>query len=166
MSERVEIGLAPLRSMAGIAAFHDQSALQEVLQREFGARAPAEAGFVESGSVRLCRIGPSRFLVSGAREADLPRRLARLLEGVAAVTDQSDLWSIFAVSGAGVREVLSRVVPVDLHPAKFAVGVLAMTRVGHLDVRLFRMGENCFEITVARSYATDLRHLLQLADHR
>jgi heterotetrameric sarcosine oxidase gamma subunit len=58
------------------------------------------------------------------------------------------------------------VVPVNLHPAKFAVGALALTRAGHLDVRVFRTGEMLFEVAVARSFAEDLRHLLDLAAHR
>jgi sarcosine oxidase subunit gamma len=101
--------------------------------------------------------------VSGDREAGLPARLVRVLEGLAGVTDQSDLWACFVVSGGSVREVLSRVVPVDIRSAQFRVGALASTRAGHLDVLLLRTGEDRFEIAVARSYAQDLRHLLQLA---
>ncbi len=163
MSELVDL---PLRSMAGIGAFRNQLGLHEVLRREFWISAPDAIGFVEAGAIRLSRLGPARYLVSGDRVADLPARLARALDGIAAVTDQSDLWSSFAATGDNVREVLSRVVPVDLHQANFPVGGLALTRAGHLDVRLFHTSDLQFEISVARSYAEDLRHLLQLANHR
>ena len=165
MSELVQIGLLPPQSIAGIGAFRDQSGLHEILRREFWLSAPQGAGFVEVGPNRLVRLGPSRYVVSSDRGAGLAGRLAGLLDGVAAVTDQSDLWAYFAVAGEGVQEVLSRVVPVDLHMASFAVGGLALTRAGHLDVRVFRTGNLRFEIAVARSYADDLRHLLKLANH-
>jgi sarcosine oxidase subunit gamma len=159
----VAIEAAPLRSVAGIGAFGDPSGLLAALQGEFGVAVPAAIGFAEAGAIRLSRLGPSRFLVSGDGAADLPGRLARLLEGVGAVTDQSDLWICFVVSGGLVREVLSRVVPVDIRAAQFPVGGLALTRAGHLDVRLFRTGELQFEIAVGRSYAADLRHLLEVS---
>jgi heterotetrameric sarcosine oxidase gamma subunit len=157
------IALAPLRSVAGIGGFRDQTALHSALQTEFGFSVPDGPACVEAGTVSLCRLGPSRYLVSGDREAGLPGRLARVLEGLAAVTDQSDLWVCFMASGASVRDVMSRVVPVDVRATKFAVGALASTRAGHLDVLLRRTGENAFEISVARSYAEDLRHLLENA---
>ena len=161
----VAIEAAPLRSVAGIGAFGDASGVLAALQGEFGVAVPAASGFVEANTMRLCRLGPSRFLVSGDREADMPGRLVRLLDGVGAVTDQSDLWICFMASGGSVREVLSRVVPVDLRAAQFPVGGLASTRAGHLDVRLFRTGELQFEIAVGRSYAEDLRHFLQVSAH-
>jgi heterotetrameric sarcosine oxidase gamma subunit len=165
MSEQVQIGLLPPQSIAGIGAYRDQSGLHEVLRREFWLSAPEGAGFVEVGPTRLGRLGPSRYVVSGDRGAGLPGRLAGLLDGVAAVTDQSDLWAYFGVAGEGVQEVLSRVVPVNLHPASFPVGALALTRAGHVDARVFRTGILRFEIAVARSYAEDLRHLFKLANH-
>jgi heterotetrameric sarcosine oxidase gamma subunit len=165
MSEPVAIGPVPLRSIAGIGAFRDSSGLLEVLRSEFWMSVPQAAGFVESGAMRLSRLAPRRYLMSADRAANLPGRLSRLLDGVAAVTDQSDLWIYFDVSGAGVQEVLSRVVPVDLRAAAFPVGGLALTRAGHLDVRLFRIETLRFEIAVARSYAEDLGHLLHLANH-
>ena len=162
----VAIEAAPSRSVAGIGAFGDPSAVLAALHGEFGVAVPASIGFAEAGALRLSRLGPSQFLASGNRDADLPGRLARVLDGVGAVTDQSDLWICFVASGGFVREVLGRVVPVDLRPAQFPVGGLALTRAGHLDVRLFRTGEMQFEIAAARSYAEDLRHVLQVSAHR
>jgi heterotetrameric sarcosine oxidase gamma subunit len=156
----ISIALAPSRSVAGIGGYRDQTGLHLALQAEFGVLVPDEPAFVEANAVTLCRLGPSRYLVSGDREAGLPVRLACVLEGLAGVTDQSDLWICFIASGALVRDVLSRVVPVDVRAAKFAVGALASTRAGHLDVLLRRTGQNAFEIAVARSYAEELRHLL------
>jgi heterotetrameric sarcosine oxidase gamma subunit len=159
----VGVALAPLRSIAGIGAFRDQSGLFEALRGEFWMPVPEAIGFVENGQMRLCRLGPSRYVMSGDRQADLPGRLGRVLDGLAAVTDQSDLWKTFVFTGVDVRDVLSRVVPVDLHAAKFAVGGLALTRAGHLDVRLFRTGEMAFEVSVARSFGEDLAYLLSAA---
>jgi sarcosine oxidase subunit gamma len=162
----VAIAQAPLRSVAGIGRFGAASDVHAALQAEFGFSVPEGSAFVEAGAVRLCRLGPSRYLVSGDRAAGLPVLLARVLADVAGVTDQSDLWIWYSVSGDLAREVLGRVVPVDIRATTFAVGALASTRAGHLDVMLLRTGENSFEIATARSYAEDLRHLLDQAAHR
>jgi sarcosine oxidase subunit gamma len=159
----VSISAALPRSIAGIGAFRDQSGLRAALQAEFGISLPDVAGFVQAGPVTFSCIGPARYIATAAREAGLPARLAIVLQDLAAVTDQSDLWEIFGVSGGDVREMLARVVPVDLRPEKFAVGGVVLTRAGHIDVRVWRIGDLNYEIAVARSYAADLLHELNVA---
>ncbi len=157
----VTIGEAPPGSLAGIAAFRDRARLMAALRAAFGVDVPVTSRYVQAGGVALSCLAPGRFLASGARDADLPARLARSLAGLAAVTDQSDMWAVFVVSGASVREVLAKVVPVDLGDDQFRTGDVALTRAGHLDVRLWRMTEHSYEISTTRSFGTDLRHLLR-----
>ena len=67
------------------------------------------------------------------------------------------------VSGAGARDLLARVVPIDLAPSVFQVGGLALTRAGHLGVRVSRTNTDTYEIAVTRSTAADLLHALKVA---
>jgi heterotetrameric sarcosine oxidase gamma subunit len=83
------------------------------------------------------------------------------LADVAALTDQSDLWQYFTLSGPAAAEALTRLVPIDLAPQNFPVGAVSVTRAGHLNVRLWHLGADIFELAVSRSYADDLRHDLE-----
>jgi len=160
MSEPVSIIPVAPRSVAGIGAFRDRERFLAALQSELGIDIPTTPRFVQAGGVTLSCLAPGRYLASADRGADLPARFAKCLAGLAALTDQSDLWEIFSLSGATIRETLARLVPIDLSPAKFRIGDLALTRAGHLDVRLWRVADQSYELAVARSYAADLRAAL------
>ena len=149
------------RSIAGIASFRDQHRMHAALQAELRAALPTKASFVQAGDVTLACLAPARFVATGPADANLPARLANVLDGLAAITDQSDMWAAWRVSGAGVRDWLARVVPVDLAADVFQVGDLALTRAGHLDVRVWRVGPDAYEIAVTRSVAKDLLHALE-----
>jgi sarcosine oxidase subunit gamma len=73
------------------------------------------------------------------------------------------MWAAWRLCGAHARDCLARVVPVDLDPDIFQVGNLALTRAGHLDVRICRIEADAYEITVTRSTAADLLHALSAA---
>jgi sarcosine oxidase subunit gamma len=149
------------RSVAGVAAFRDRAAARQALATIFGVSLPERQGFVRAGAVVLSCLGAGRYLAAGPRGAGLPARLAGELKGVAAVTDQSDQWTAFALSGAGSTALLSSLVPIDLEDASFPVGALALTRAGHLDVRLWRLAEFDYEIAVSRSLAEELKNAVR-----
>jgi len=163
MSDVLSLTEPAPRSIAGIASFRDHAALLAALQSEFGVSPPAGSAFVEASGVCLSTLAPFRYLAMADRSADLPRRLVAALSTHAAITDQSDLWHVFALSGPGVSDALSRVVPIDLASEAFPVGALALTRAGHFNVRLWHIDARTYEIAVPRSYADDLRYDLEKA---
>lgn len=85
------------------------------------------------------------------------------LDGLAAVTDQSDAWAVVMLSGAGAEDVLARLVPVDLRAQVFKVNHVAKTMLGHMSVTITRSGADAFEIMVMRSMARTLVHDLDVA---
>ncbi|MEL6839146.1 MAG: sarcosine oxidase subunit gamma, partial [Pseudomonadota bacterium] len=66
-------------------------------------------------------------------------------------------------SGAGVEDVLARLVPVDLRLATFKTGHTARTMLGHMSVAISRVGAQSFEIMAMRSMAGTLVHELETA---
>jgi sarcosine oxidase subunit gamma len=160
MSDQVTIEQAAPRAIAGIAAFRDRAALRAALQSEYGTPPPTTQAFIQAGPVTLSCLSPTRYLAAAPRDTALPAHLAHTLAGLAAVTDQSDLWAIFTLSGPQGRDRLARLVPIDVAPNIFRIGALALTRAGHVDVRVWRVGEDLYDIAVARSYGADLRHAL------
>jgi heterotetrameric sarcosine oxidase gamma subunit len=85
------------------------------------------------------------------------------LDGLAAVTDQSDAWAVVQIEGQGVEDVLARLVPVDLRGHIFKKSHVAKTMLGHMSVTVTRVSPQGFEIMVMRSMAATLVHDLQVA---
>jgi len=69
------------------------------------------------------------------------------------VTDQSDSRLVLQLSGANVRDVLSKGVPLDLHPGVFKVGDVAVTPVAYMGVQIDRLDEASWQLTAPRSTA-------------
>lgn len=155
----------PPRSIAGIATTRDPAPLHAALLTHFAVTLPTTPSTIQSGPITWSCVSPSRFLAAADRAASLPIRLTQLLKDLAAVTDQSDMWSTYTLSGTATRDALSRIVPIDLYPGSFPIGALACTRAAHLDVRLTRIAHDIYELAVTRSYTADLEHALDSAFH-
>ena len=165
MADRPELAVTPaaLRAIVAIGAFHDRDAVRALLGQAYGVVIPTTPRVVEAGTVAVSCLAPGRYLASGDRASGLPARLTVLLDGIAAVTDQSDLWRTWRITGPTAPDLLARLLPIDLDPAVFRAGDLALTRLGHLDCRVWRLSAEIYELAVARSYADDLVHALRLA---
>jgi sarcosine oxidase subunit gamma len=85
------------------------------------------------------------------------------LEKHAALTDQSDGWTVVQVQGAGGADVLARLTPLDLRPAVFKRGHTARSDLMHMAASITRTGDDTFMIMVFRSMADTLLHDLQRA---
>ena len=85
------------------------------------------------------------------------------LDGVAAVTDQTDAWAVVQIAGARVEDVLARLMPVDLRAVVFKSGHMARSMLGHMSVAITRVGPQAFEIMAMRSMAGTLVHELTVA---
>lgn len=152
--------LVPPRSIVGIGAYRDGDRVASALKAALGVDIPTTPHWVEAGGVIIARLAPARLLASGERDAKLPARLREVLHGLAAITDQSDMWESYELSGPRICDVLAKIVPVDVAPAYFPVGAVALTRAGHLDVRLSHIAEFRYELATTRSYGPDLRHAI------
>lgn len=147
-----EVSFAAITSVAPFAGRHaDVSA---ALEARLGAGLPEVGRSTASGDVRVVWAGRGQFFVLGAALAGI--------EG-AALTDQGDAWACAALMGPGTRDVLARLVPVDLRDAAFPEGAAARTLLGHMPCVLMRSGAERYEVMVFRSMAHTLRHDLKEA---
>lgn len=101
----------------------------------------------------------ARLIWTGRDQAFLIGVTAPVLEG-AALTDQSDGWTVLGLDGAGASDVLARLVPVDLRLQAFSAGAVCRTQLNHMNVVLLRSGSTSFEIMVFRSMARTAWHEL------
>jgi sarcosine oxidase subunit gamma len=88
------------------------------------------------------------FLIGARPPADIP----------AAITDQSDAWVTLHLMGPQAREVLARLVPLDLRGAK--AGQAARSGLNHTPLILMVEGPEAFRLMTFRSMARTAWHEL------
>lgn len=117
---------------------------------------------VASATVTVLGSGPGTWLVVGGEDAGFVASLATALAGVAAVVDQSDGQAVLHLSGAHVPQVLEKGVRIDLDPARFTLGDVAVTAVAHIGVTLWKIdAAPTFGLALPRSYAASFQHWLE-----
>lgn len=100
----------------------------------------------------IFRIGPAQFWIVGPETDDVAARL----QGQCAVTPLSSSRVRITLEGAPAREVLARLIPVDLHPSVFTPGSVALTGVHHTPVTVHSTGEHSFDIYAMRTFAVNV----------
>lgn len=144
-----------LGSVTTIAPFAGRA---EAVAERLGAALPlpGRAAAVEGG--RLLWAGPGRAWLVGREAPDL--------RDLAAVVDQGDGIAAVRLEGAGARDVLARLVPLDLRDGTFPEGAAARTLLNHMAVTLTRVGPEAWEILAMRSMAATLvRELAEAMRH-
>ena len=85
------------------------------------------------------------------------------LDGLAAVVDLSDAQVCVLVEGPAARDVLARLVPLDLRDVAFPEGATARSLVNHMTATLTRVAPDAWEVMAMRSMAGTLVHELACA---
>ncbi len=155
--QNAAVALLPQRSIAGIAAFRDcQIPLQDALGVLPGPNRQAR-----HDKILYLWAGPESWVAIAAEDdPNFDRKLARLCNGLAAVTDHSDGRAILQIKGPGIREALAKLLPIDLHPSVFPPDATALTLAAHIPVQIWQSAEDVFELACFRSYAETLYEAL------
>jgi len=122
--------------------------------KTLGLAMPAPNSFAEKKGARIVWTGREQAFLIGVAPP--------VLKG-AAVTDQSDGWTVLALSGAGAVDVLARLVPLDLRLTACPVGTALRSQVNHMNAVILRTGDHAFEILVFRSMARTAWHEIEAA---
>lgn len=150
----VTLSEAPLVPITWVSPFRDEdAAVSAAIEAAVGVGVPGPNTATSKDGVHAVWIGSGQILILGAEVAP---------EG-AAVADQSDGWAWFVLEGAGVRDVLARLTPVDIRDKEFPVGAAARTLLFHMTATLMRTGQDRFEVLVFRSMARTAAHELETA---
>lgn len=103
--------------------------------------------------------GPARLVWTGREQAFLMGVAPPALDG-AAITDQTDGWAGFALSGPGADAALARLIALDLRLSAFPVGRAARAGLNHMSMVILRTGPEAFELFTFRSMARTAWHEL------
>lgn len=134
-------------------------AVSSIVKKRIGVGLPKACRYADGEEGRVVWAGYQQWIVAGS--SGLAGELQALLTGKAAVTDQSDGWSLVALIGQGSRDVMARLCPLDISGEEFPEGAAALTEVAHL-MALVTAIPGGFGIMVMRSFtATALHHIRQ-----
>lgn len=149
-----EVDLGVLTS---IAPYKGQAkALADVFKAEHGLAWPGPNRATGKAGARAIWFGRDMAMLAGPEPA-------AALNAYAAMTLQSDAWTCVTLSGAGVEDVLARLVPVDVSAEVFKRGHSARTMIQHMNGSVTRIGADSFLLMVFRSMAGTLLHDLERA---
>ncbi len=107
-----------------------------------------------TGNHRVFRIAPDQFWVLGGGDPTLEARLrAAIPADAGCVTSLEGARTHLFVEGPRARDLLGRLVPIDLHPTVFPVGGFAQTGIHHVAGLLLRASESRYEYFALRTFA-------------
>jgi methylglutamate dehydrogenase subunit D len=131
------------------------------VRERFGIDLPGGPRRVQSGDLAFIGIGVDTWLATTDKELDgFATSLRRVVDESATVSDQIGAYLVLRLTGLHVRDVLAKLVSVDLHPKVFTDGCAATTSGSHIPLTLWYLGKDAFELAVPRSYSRDFQHLL------
>lgn len=157
----VRVRLSQPAVIASIAAFRDKAKkVADTIEAALGVTPPTSPCFSSLQPFTCWWVGPDgQWLLTtdSTGPSDLVAKLGRELDGLAAISDQTDAWAVLRLDGPRVFEILSEGVPVDLDARRFPPGGVACTRLAHLDIRLRHLHQpGGYELAVPRSNAGNL----------
>ncbi|UOA26768.1 sarcosine oxidase subunit gamma family protein [Pseudosulfitobacter sp. DSM 107133] len=126
--------------------------------------APNHANCV--GQRGICWMSPDELLVLCPYETvadSLVKMRKSLAKAHALKVDVSDARAVFDLSGPNAREVLAKLVPVDLSPAAFKEGMFRRSRMAQIPAAFWLHAPDTFRIITFRSNAQYAFDLLKVA---
>jgi heterotetrameric sarcosine oxidase alpha subunit/heterotetrameric sarcosine oxidase gamma subunit len=157
------LGIARLSARKGA-----RPGLVQRFRADFGLDLPSGPRRTTSPHWAAIGLAPDSWLLTCEGS---PYSLAPSLESslgpAASITDQTDAYVVLTLTGAKLREILAKLIPIDLHPRSFQPGDAAQTLAAHISIILWRLedlgGVAVFELAVPRSYFASLRESLYAA---
>ena len=141
------------------------AALAHALREHAGLMLPEPGCWVGDEALALLWCAPGQFLAVG--NAGAVERVAEVLRGAALLIDLTDARVVIRVSGRQVREVLGRLVPLDLHPRMMRSGCVASTVAAHISVQIWQIDDApSYDVAGPVSFAGSLLRALELAGAR
>ena len=165
-----DFGIVRLRELGDLSIVSlaipqsDEHACSTALNDAFGCGIPDNGRYCISGDGehRIVRTQPDQLFVLFHEQAPTARaQVAAATGDVFFSTDQSDGWCALEISGAGAREALARVCPIDLDRGTFGNDAMARTVMEHMGAMILRTGDDSFLLLSARSSAKSFLHAVE-----
>lgn len=157
LTEVVDVARASLAARLG-----GETRTRALLQSVLGVT-PPDPGCASFGAVGAFWMGPDQWMVQAPHDTDelLAQRLQEQAAGCASVTEQTDAWCQFDLTGEGLFDVFELLCPVDLRRARD--GGAWRTGIEHLGCFVLRRSGRHISVLGPRSSASSLHHALLTA---
>jgi len=141
------------------------------VEKIIGMSLPKEADNISvKEKITLLWLGPNEWLlvsnVEIAKESNIYELEQVLFDRISktnlgAVTNVTDHFTIFSLSGSNIFEVLSKGCPYDFDSENFSDNKVVQTILNHIDVTIHRKSKNDIDLYVRRSFADYLWNWLK-----
>ena len=165
MEEKTSIGKINLRGNLKNIEFTTN------VEKIIGMSLPKEADNISvKEKITLLWLGPNEWLlvsnVEIAKESNIYELEQVLFDRISktnlgAVTNVTDHFTIFSLSGSNIFEVLSKGCPYDFDSENFSDNKIVQTILNHIDVTIHRKSKNAIDLYVRRSFADYLWNWLK-----
>lgn len=162
----VRIAEEPIRAMFTLRGDLTARALTAAATEVAGVAMPGQAQIGVAGERAIAWMSPDELLLMtpwAEHAAALAKMQAALSGAFLNVTDVSQARALFSVTGADalVREVVAKLMPVDLAPGAFPPGNLRRSRLGQVSAAVWCVAPGRLEIVCFRSVADYAFNLLK-----
>ena len=160
----VTIGENPDLALASLAARRGQAdTLAQAVQAALGLDLPVPGKSTRTEEHAAFWMGPEQWMVTAAHDKHelLAAELKAIVDDAGSVTEQTDGWCCFDVTGPALADLFERLSPAPLR--QMAPGDATRTTLEHLGVFLWVQAEDKVAVLAPRSSAGSLHHALTAA---
>jgi sarcosine oxidase subunit gamma len=159
---------AGLQGMITLRGDLSSKTLQKAVKAATGAEVPQTRRISTSDSGAVAWMSPDELLLLVPYD-EVEEKTAAMAEALsgehALAVNVSDARAIFTLSGAGAREVLGKVCPVDFDASAFKAGDFRRTRMAQVAAAFWLDEAETFHIVCFRSVADYVFNLLKTTAH-
>jgi heterotetrameric sarcosine oxidase gamma subunit len=151
--EGLTLGEGPGEAMIELAAFGRGESLRDEVSHALGIALPAAGGSAETSGIAALSVGPGRWLLIAPEGA--AGGVPEIEDERAVVTDLTGGRTVLTLAGPRAAQTLMKGTAIDLDPAVFAPGAVAVTALAHMPAIIWRRDVG-YDVIVPRSYAASL----------
>ncbi|MFC4215360.1 sarcosine oxidase subunit gamma [Pseudophaeobacter arcticus] len=159
---------AGLQGMITLRGDLSSKTLKAAVKAATGAEVPEQRkiSVVEGGAAAWMSPDELLLLVPYGDAVAKTAELAQALKGEHALAaNVSDARSYFSISGAGARETLAKISPVDLSPEAFGAGDFRRSRTAQVAAAFWLQDDDSFRLVCFRSVGAYMFNLLSASAH-
>ena len=157
VSEIIDRAMASVTSRRGC-----ETAVTKVLEKILKQSAPA-IGEYRAGTIDAFWTGQSQWMLGAplADHQDIVANFSKEFKGKASLTEQTDGWCRFGVSGSGIDRLCSLLCNINMRRLK--AGFATRTAIEHIGCFVLRIADDKIQIIGPRSSAGSLHHAIVTA---
>mgnify|MGYP001161446344 FL=1 len=151
------------RAMASITARKDSAAaVKTILTKILKKPAPKVGGFC-AGEIEAFWIGQGQWMMTASfvNHEDIVDSFTNKFKGKASLTEQTDGWSRFAITGPDIDRLCTLLCNLDTRVLK--AGTASRTSVEHIGCFFIRVADDCLHVIGPRSSAGSLYNVISVA---